>query len=131
MVHRLRGAQSVHGMEGREMTRRIRALSGGRARVWWVHRGQDVIRAAQLAVVVALWLLVSHYDYQDALDAERGAYEAIAQERDALARQVEEMGAFSQQFPRVVFVVEARDRNELNIRLAEIAGDLDAARARK
>lgn len=112
------------------MTKRLRALNSGRLRVWWVCHREQVRNHAALAAILGLWMLQSHFAYQDDLDLERAAREAVTRQRDDLQKRVEDMGTFSQTFPRVAFVIEARDRAELDLRLAEIAGDLDAARAR-
>lgn len=108
------------------MTRTIRSLNGGRARVWWVHRRQDALRALQLVVIVSAWLVVSEMDYRDRLDQERAAREAIANE---LAGHRAAKEGFARRLPRTTFVIEAATPEELRMRLAEIAGDLDGARA--
>ena len=104
------------------MTRRIRALNGGRARIWWVHHGREAVRAAQLVAIMAAWLLVSHFDYQDQLDMERSA-------RTEAEVQAEAATGFRRKLPRVTFVLDARTPEELQLRLAEIAGQLDGERA--
>lgn len=104
------------------MTRRIRSLNGGRARVWWIHHGREAIRALQLAFLVACFLAVSHFDYQDQIDQARAAHAAI---REQVARSEQ---VFGPPAPPTVFVLEARTVQDLDMRLAEIAGDLDTWR---
>lgn len=106
------------------MTRRIRALNHGRARVWWVHHGREAVRAMQLTMVIVLWMIASHFSYQDELDMERAAREAAEARAEAAA-------GFERRLPPVTFVLEARTPQELELRLAEIAGELDAVRARR
>ena len=103
------------------MTRAIRGFNKGRARVWWVHHGRDAMAAASLMAIVAIFLLVSHWDHQDALAAERAA-------RAKLEAQfpTEQYGP---PLPPTVFILEARDGAELDMRVAEIIGDLDPAGA--
>lgn len=104
------------------MIARLKRLNGGRARVWWVHHGREAIRAAQLTAIVALYLAVSAFDYQDQLaqaEADRAAVaESLRQERIARG------------LPRTTFVIEAATAAEAQIRLAQIAGDADAQRYR-
>lgn len=107
------------------MTRRIRGINGGRARVWWVCNRQDVRNHALFAAVVGLWLLASHFDHQDALNAERAARESA----EARAVQVDEW--FGPPAPPVVILLEARNRGELDNKLIEIAGYLDVQRMEK
>lgn len=108
------------------MTRTIRSLNKGRARVWWVHHGREAKRAAQLVALVGLWILASTLDYRDQVQAERAS-------RAELEREAREAGAsaqgFSRRLPRITFVLEARTPEELELRLAEIAGKADGLRA--
>lgn len=104
------------------MTRRLRALNGGRLRVWWLHHRRDAIGAAQLTAIVAIFLIVGHFDYQDQINAEKAAHrdvaEALRQER--IARTL----------PRTTYIIEAATPAEAQSKLAQIAGDADAERYR-
>lgn len=104
------------------MTRAIRSLNKGRARVWWVHHGREAIRAAQLTTLVACFIAVSSFDYQDQLEQERAAHAAVRQQLD------EERAARG--MPRTAWIIDATTPRKASERLAEIAGDLDAWRYR-
>ena len=105
------------------MAKTIRALNGGRLRVWWVCNRQDAIRSVQLAAILGLWMLASHFDYRDQLDMAHSA-------REAAEARADEASGFERKLPRVTFVLDARTPEELKLRLAEIAGGLDGERAR-
>lgn len=109
-------------MSGERMRRRILGFNGGRARIWWVHHGQQAVRALQLIALICAYLAVSTFDHQDQLEQERSARaaatEALRQERAARG------------LPRTTFVIEAKTPQEASLKLAEIAGDLDGWRAR-
>lgn len=97
---------------------RLKALNSGRLRVWYVTHREDAKASALLAIIVGLFLLVSHFDHQDALEQERIA-RRIAEERAAAAE------GFAPELPRVAFVLDARTRQDLYDRLREIAGATD------
>lgn len=105
------------------MTRTIRSLNKGRARVWWATHRQEAIRAAQLTTLVALFLTASTLDYQEQLDQERAALAAAREQLRDIA------GTYGPPVPPTVFVIEARTPAELEMRLAEISRDLDVARS--
>lgn len=104
------------------MTRRLRSLNGGRARIWWVHHGREAIRAIQLVAIVGLFLAASHFDYTDAIEAEKAAREDVAEQlrQERIARRLE----------RITFVIEASTPAEAQAKLAIIAGDADTQRYR-
>ena len=100
--------------------KRLHALNAGRLRIWWLTHRQDAVRAAQLVTLVALFLTASSMDYQDQLDAERAAKDAVAEQlaQDRAAREL----------PRVTFVIDAASVAEAKKRLAEIEGAAMAER---
>lgn len=98
------------------MTRRIRSLNKGRLTVWWVTHRQDAIRAMQLVAIVGLYMLASHMDYQDAINAERSA-RIRAEERLAGMQPIAD-------HPSVAFVIDARTKQDAINRFAEIEGAL-------
>jgi len=100
--------------------KRLHALNAGRARIWWLTHRQDAVRAAQLVTLVALFLTASSMDYQDQLDAERAAKEAVAEQ---LARE-----RAARELPVISFVIDARTPAEARMRLAEIEGAAMAER---
>lgn len=104
------------------MTRRLRALNGGRFRVFWLHHGQEAKNAAYLIAIVALFMTVSHYDYRDAIAAERAARADVAEQlrQERIARTL----------PRTTYIIEAATPAEAQTKLAIIAGDADAERYR-
>lgn len=104
------------------MIARLKRLNGGRARIWWLHHGREAIRAAQLVAIVALYLAVSTFDYHDQL-AQAEADRANVAETLRQERAVNGM-------PRTAWIIEAKTPQEAQLRLAEIAGDLDTWRAR-
>lgn len=103
------------------MTRAIRSLNKGRLRVWWVHHGPEAKRAGLLALLAAIYLLVSELDYRDQVELARLAGAASAQ--------AEAPAGFARPLPRITFVLDARTPEELELRLAEIAGGADGWRA--
>ena len=102
------------------MTRAIRAFNKGRARIWWVHHGREATRAAQLTTLVALFIAASAFDYEDQLAMERSA-------REDAERQLADERAL-RGIPNPAIVIDARNAERFGIRLAEIAGGLDAER---
>lgn len=104
------------------MTRAIRAFNKGRLRIWLIHHGQEAKNAAYLVAIIAIFLTVSHYDYQDAIAAEKsaraGVEESLRQEKVART------------LPRTTFVIEAATPAEAQRKLAIVAGDADADRYR-
>lgn len=102
--------------------RTLRASFGGRARIWWVTHRQDAIRAAQLSALVGLFLTASSMDYRDQLDAERAAREAAEAQLSA-DRAIRGL-------PNPAIVIDAANAQQYGLRLAEIAGGVDAERAR-
>lgn len=100
--------------------KRLHALNSGRFRIWWVTHRQDAIRASQLVAIVGLYLLASTMDYRDQLDAERLAKE------EAQLRLVEERALHG--VPNPAIVLDANTAKRYGLRLAEIAGGLDAER---
>lgn len=101
---------------------RLHALASGRLRIWWVTHRRDAVRAAQLVTLVALFLAASSADYQDQLDAERAAHEAVSEQ---LAQERAARG-----LPRVTFVIDAETIPAARMRLAEIEGAAMAERYR-
>lgn len=104
------------------MTRALRAFNKGRLRIWLIHHGQEAKNAAYLVAIVSAFLTVSHFDYQDAIAAEKSARETVAEElrQERLARTL----------PRTTFVIEAATPAEAQRKLAIVAGDADADRYR-
>lgn len=102
------------------MIARLKRVNHGRLRVWWIHHGQEAIRAAQLTTIAVIFLVVSSFDYQDQIDQERAAHAAIA---ETLRRERAARG-----LPRTTFVIEAKTPQEASMRLAEIASDADVQR---
>lgn len=100
--------------------KRLRSLNAGRARIWWLTHRHDAKRAAQLVTLVVLFLTASSMDYQDQLDAERAAKDAVAEQ---LAQERAARG-----LPRVTFVIDAKDIPAARMRLAEIEGAAMAER---
>lgn len=106
------------------MTKNIRALNGGRFYVWWMSRSRrrDLVVAVQLLLLVAAFLAVSHWDYQDQLAQEKFAKEDVqrilAEERRA------------RDLPATVWLIEAKTPEAAQVRLAQIAGQLDMERAK-
>lgn len=106
------------------MTRTIRSLNQGRYRIWWLTRSRrrDLVVALQLLFLVAAFLAVSTWDYQDQLEQERYAKEDVsrilAEERKA------------RELPRTVYVIEAATPQQVAEKLAGIAGELDNERAK-
>lgn len=103
------------------MTRRLKSLNHGRARVWWIHHGQEAKNAAYLVAIVSIFLTVSHFDYADQV-AQAEA------DRDAVAEQLRAERA-AKRLPRVAWVIESSDPG-VQMSLAEIAGALDVERAK-
>lgn len=103
------------------MTRAIRSINKGRARVWWIHHGQEAKNAAYLVAIVSIFLTVSHFDYADAIAAEKSAREEVEAQ---LA-----MERAAKRLPRVAWVIESSDPG-VQMSLAEIAGALDVERAK-
>lgn len=102
------------------MTRRIRALNSGRARIWWVHHGREAKNALALVCLVACYLIASTMDHQDQLDAEKSARDEVAA---TLAAEREARG-----IPRIAFVIEASSPKEAALKLADIEGAAMAER---
>lgn len=102
------------------MTRALRGFNKGRLRIWLIHHGQEAKNAAYLVAIVAAYLSVSHFDYQDAIAAEKSARETVAEElrQERLARTL----------PRTTFVIEAATASDAQSKLAQIAGDADVMR---
>ena len=103
-------------------TRRLHALNHGRLRIWLIHHGQEAKNATYLVAIVAAFLAVSHFDYQDQVEAEKAARRDVAEQ----LRQEKAARAL----PRTTFVIEAATPAEAQLRLAQIAGDADAERYR-
>lgn len=104
------------------MTRRLRSLNGGRLRVWWIHHRQEARHHALFAILVGLWLLANHLDYQDQIDYER-AMRAEAEQQLQSDRALRGL-------PNPAIVLDAKTAERFGLRLAEIAGGLDAERAK-
>lgn len=104
------------------MTRAIRSLNKGRARIWWLMHGQEAKNAAYLVAIVSIFLTVSHFDYADAVATEKAARadveEQLRQERLARA------------LPRTIYIIEAATPAEAQVKFAQIAGNADAERYR-
>lgn len=102
------------------MTRSLHRLTGGRLRVWAISHGREAVRALQLVAIVGAFLTVSHFDYQDAIAAEKAAREDVAEQlrQEKIARTL----------PRTTFVIEAATPAEAQEKLAAIAGDADVMR---
>ena len=102
------------------MTRSLHRMTSGRFRVWWITHGDQARLAVALVLLVSIFGIVGHFDYQDAIEAEQAARrdvsETLRQER--AARPLE----------RVTFVIEAKTPHEAQRKLAEIAGGIDAER---
>lgn len=100
----------------------MRKLGKGSIRVWMLTHGEQAKLALMGITMVALYSLVSHWDYQDALLAEQMAHDqakrALAQEQKART------------LPATVFVIEAATPQQAQEKLAKIAGDLDLERFR-
>lgn len=104
------------------MIRALHRLTGGRLRIWLVSHGRDAKLAAQLVALVGLYLLASSMDYQDQLDAANARAEESAR---VLAAERALHGV-----PNPAIVLDARTAERYGLRLAEIAGGLDAERLR-
>lgn len=102
------------------MIARLKALNKGRARVWWVHHGTTAVRTMQIVLLAFSFLAVSTWDYQDQLEAERAMHRDVAEQlrQEKLARTLQ----------RTVFVIEAATPAAAELKLAEIAGDMDVER---
>lgn len=97
-------------------------LLKGRFRVWWLTHGERAKLALMGVTMIALYSLVSHWDYQDALLAEKIAHD---QSKRALAQEQK-----ARTLPPTVFVIEAETPDKAQEKLAKIAGDLDLERFR-
>ena len=102
------------------MTRAIRSINKGRARIWWLMHGQEAKNAAYLVAIVSIYLAVSSSDYRDQV-AQAEA------DRDNVAEQLREERA-ARGLPRTTFVIEAATPSEAQSKLAQVAGDADAMR---
>lgn len=98
----------------------LRGAFGGKLRLWWHLHERENIRALQLAALVALYLLASHFDHQDQLAVERTA-------RKAAEHQLWQRGAFSELAP-VTFLFTASTPEELQRRHDEVYDALGAVR---
>ena len=104
------------------MTRAIRGFNKGRLRIWWIHHRRDAIGAAQLTAIIAIVLLVGHFDYIDQIEAEKSA------RRDVIEQLRQEKAARG--LARTTFIIEASTPAEAQEKLAIVAGDADAQRYR-
>ena len=82
--------------------------------------GQQFRLALSLVALVVIFGVVGHFDYADQLEQERAdkreVAEQLRQERSA------------RMLPNTVFILEARTAEQAQVRLAEIASDLDVQR---
>lgn len=109
---------------------RIGSVSGGRLRLWQLKHSRDLRNHALLCGIFLVVAAVGTLEFRDKLREARVANEQLTMKCATLQERMEDMDSFSQRFPRVTFVIEARNPEELHMRLAEIAGDLDAVRVR-
>lgn len=100
--------------------RALHRITGGRLRIWLLSHGRDAKLSLQLVALVGLYLLASSMDYQDQLDA---AHARAEESERILAAERALHGV-----PNPAIVLDARTAERYGMRLAEIAGGLDAER---
>lgn len=105
-----------------DVTHNIRSLWGGRVGIWLATHRRDARNAALLTAAVLALLGITSWNYREILQDERTA-------RATLEEQLAERATFGP-LPRLTFVLDARDPQQLRERLAAIAGELDAERLR-
>lgn len=100
--------------------RKLRRIWSGKFRVWCITHGHRFRLVWLMLVLLCLFLLAGYLDWRDMEERVRThkkRADHLQQEQDVMKG-----------LPKTVFVIEAATPDELALKLARIAGDLDAQR---
>lgn len=106
--------------EVRALINDLRRMFGGKFRVWQLTHGHRFRLIGLVFVLLCLFLLVGYFDWRDMeqkVELHRQRAEQLQRGQDAM-----------KQLPKTVFIIEAATPDELALKLARIAGQLDAQR---
>ena len=100
--------------------RRLRSVWRGKFRVWCITHGHRFRLYGLVLFLALLFLLMGYFDWREM----HNRAEMYRQHAEQLQHDQEVMS----QLPKTVFVIEAATPAELSLKLANIAGRLDAER---
>lgn len=100
--------------------RRLRKLWDGKFHIWCLTHGHRFRLVGLVLVLLGLFLLAGYFDWQDL----HGKAERYRKRVEMLQREKE----VANQLPKTVFIIEAATPDELMVKMARIAGDLDVQR---
>lgn len=108
---------------------RLHAIAGGRLRILWMSRREQIKLWGCAFALVALFGLVGRWDYEDQVASAQAAEERARVSESEARKELDEIRA-AKKLPKTTFIIEATTPEAAALKLAEIAGDLDAERMR-